>query len=418
MATSFRPRAFRRISGSIAIPFVLAGCGRDAGADLGPAVKLVAGPRGAGFVTYDDASRPSRLAADGTVVASLPGGEFRGSHAVFETPADVEDDASGASVLLVSGREASGDAVVRRWRVDGAVEEVARIPLAEGERAEPRCSGVAADGALEGSHLTIVIRDEGGPRRALALDVRTGRAETWPNTLFEPPPELVSVSPTSEYLTVVRRLGQSSELLVASRRAAEAPRVIAGVEPVAPYWLADVAVVLFVRRGGSIAKLMLPNGEPEWLIPGTFSSRLPRADLAVRERSALPGEPSSRVAVEKLGSDGFVQISWVEPFATGSEREKNLTNGSVDHYGAAWSTDRRLLAFRQRERRGERLADEERIVVVDTGDGFAATSLVARTVAAGASDVGPVFGWNAPAIFAIVDGRLRRFELAIETDEP
>lgn len=407
-------RRLRRSPIAVAAVLIAAmGCGRDEGADLGPAKSFVAGPRKAGLIVLDEGGAPRRLASDGSLVLPRIDSIEPDPYPIFELPADVEDDGETASVLLVTGRTESGHAVIRRWRRDGSLEEVARLPLEPEERAEPRCAGTATQGVLTGSFLTIVASDSGGPRRAWVVDVRGGRSEVWPDVLFAPPPEIVSVSPSGQYLTIVRRHGGTSEMAIASRTASEPPRVVGAVEPIAPYWLSDVDVVMFVRTGGSIAKLLLPSGEPEWLVPGSFSAALPRNDVAVREAAAAPDRPSRRVAVEKLGADGFVQITWVEPFESGSEREKHLTNGSVDHFGAAWSADGRSLAFRQRERRGESSAAEERVIVVDTQDGYAATSLVTRTVAVAQSGIGPAFGSDPAAVFAVVEGRLRRFDLEL-----
>jgi len=387
------------------------GCTRDDSVDLGDAERLIAGPRAAGFVVFDSAGAPRRLAADGTLVGTPSSAVPAGCFAMFEAPQDLEDDASGASILLLPPRDVEGESTtLLRWRRDGSVETVATIPLLHAERARTLCVGTHENGILESDFLTLVIEDAGTPRRALVVDVRTGASEIWPSALFEPRPQVISVSPTGNWLSVVRQVGDTSEMLVASRTASEAPRVFEAVEPIAPYWLSEVAVLLFVRTGGSVVRTMLPNGEPEWLVPGRFTSDLPRSDVAVR------GEDMRRIHVEKFGFDGFAQITWIDLFAAGSEREKAITNGGVDHYGSAWSTDRKAFAFRQRERRGGERAEDERIVVVDTANGYASTALCTRRVPSTQEQIGPEFQWRGPHLFVIVDGRLRRFELDLSTD--
>lgn len=389
----------------------IVGCSRDTSVDLGEAERLIAGPRAAGFVVFDSAGAPRRLAADGTLVGTPSSAVPAGCFAMFEAPQDLENDASDASILLVPPRDVEGESTtLLRWRRDGSVETVATIPLFQTERARPLCAGTHENGILESNFLTLVIEDAEAPRRALVVDVKTGASEIWPNALFEPTPQVISVSPTGNWLVVVRQVGDTSEMLVASRTAAEAPRVIEAVEPIAPYWLTEVPVLLFVRTGGSVVRAMLPKGEPEWLVPGRLSSDLPRSDVAVR------GEDMRRIHVEKVGFGDFAQITWIDLFAAGSEREKAITNGGVDHYGSVWSTDRKAFAFRQRERqRGER-AEDERIVVVDTADGYASTALCSRRVPPTQEQIGPEFQWRGPHLFVIVDGRLRRFELDLSAD--
>lgn len=397
--------------GAFLLVATFVGCNRDTSVDLGDARRLVAGPRAAGFVVFDSAGAPRRLAADGTLVGTPATAVPADCFAVFEAPPDPEDDASDASILLVPARDAEGDrTTLLRWRRDGNVETVATIPLVEGEIARPLCQGTHENGILESNFLTLVIEDAGGARRAVVFDVRSGASETWPNAMFEPSPQRISVSPTGNWLVVVRQVGATSEMLVASRTASEAPRVFEAVEPIAPYWLTEVPVLLFVRTDGGVVRTMLPNGEPEWLVPGRFTSDLPRSDIATR------GEDMRRIHVEKLGFNGFAQITWIDLFAAGDEREKGITNGGVDHYGSVWSTDRKAFAFRQRERQGGERAEDERIVVVDTANGYASTALCSRRVPPTQEQIGPEFQWRGPHLFVIVDGRLRRFELDLSTD--
>jgi hypothetical protein len=377
-------------------------CSRSERRDVAPAERIVVGPREAGVVaiTADGALR--RFSAAGLEVAQLAAQAAHSPHVVFEIPSDVEDRAATAPIVLFHA--APGEinvARVSRWRVDGSLAPIVDIELAEGESAAPRVSGSRRDGATEAGFMTVVVESALGIRRVLRIELATGAVQPWTAEIFDERTAFVSVAPQGDALVALREVGDSRELVLA-RHGDASTRTFSGVESVKPYWLVDVPALLFVRTGGSVARVMLPDQEPEWLTGGTFTTEFARDEVTSRIGD------DQRVTVEKIGFDGFAQICELAPFELDGAREKQLTSGSVDHYGSAWSSDHRFLAYRQRERGSA----DETIVVIDRVRDYRAETLATRRVAALADGIGPAFVSGTYRLLLVLNGRLVMFDLA------
>ncbi len=332
-----------------------------------------------------------------------------------EAPCDVVVTPNGDAFVLGRRASAEGGIAVERWRSDasdphGGVTALPGIVSAAGGSIRACLNGTQRSGALSAEVLALLVFDRSGVLvDVLRLDVANGTATSWPNiatVLAELATDshadpIVSVAPSADTLALFSEHAGRKELRLFDAAGA-LQKVVEGVDLVKPYWLANLRALLFVRTGGSIASLLLPNGEPVWLVNGSFTSRIARADVTA------PIADNPRVTVEKLNFEGFVQVCELAPFEAGKERQ--LTNGSIDHFGSAWSHDHRFLAYRQRSLK-DTDAPSERVVVVDTRRGYSADVVATRECESSSDRVGPCFSARRNRMWLIRDGQLLAVDL-------
>lgn len=318
---------------------------------------------------------------------------------------------STGEMYVVAGRMRTQSIVTITKFADGKYQPVVAHPLPLDRELVPCLRGTADSGVVASESLILVERDVTGVRGLWCLSFADGTLRPIETEVAITGVAQVSVSPRGSMFAWIRSgdEGKRHDLEVldfTGRILARHP----AVEPIAPYWLEDVDALLFVRKGGGIARLSVDGGVVQSICDGSLTSGLARGDVAPRVKD------SANVNIEKYSFQGFAQVFEISPFPLGGSGEKRITSDDIDNYGSAWSVNRRFLSYRQCSLGKATDPVVETLVAVDTENAYASTMLGERAVPRASNRVGPTFGPVSHRVYFVKDDQLFRVELAPTDD--
>lgn len=345
------------------------------------------------------------------IIDGRTGSEREGSRFTPDSGAvDVVFRSTGEMYLVGGRMRTQGNATITKFS-DGKFLPVVTHPLPLDRELVPCLRGTADSGVVASDGLTLVERDVSGVRGVWRLSFAEATLRAVAPEIAISGVVLVSLSPRESMFAWIRATdeGKRNDLEVfdfTGRLLARHP----AVEPVAPYWLEDVDALLFVRKGGGIARLSVDGGVVQSICDGALTRELARGDVAPRVKDA------ANVNIEKYSFQGFAQVFEISPFPLGGSGEKRITSDDIDNYGSAWSLNRRFLSYRQCLLGKATDPVVETLVAVDTESAYAATILGERAVPRASNRVGPTFGPSSHRVYFISDDQLFRVDLAPDQD--
>jgi hypothetical protein len=390
----------RRLLASLAILGPLTGCGPPDPERIAQAIAFLPAARGDTLAVLRPGGTAAIIARDGR---ELRAGALEGVVSLIARgAAEAPDDAYLAFALRHGGP-------LPGFAIEGlaANDESFRIgspPPGDAPivRYEPRVDGTKTGGRIDSETLAVAGFDAAGHLAVLLrVDLVAREVVPWPGVELAGA-RLASVSPDASFVALVLEAeGRAAELRVVDAAGREVARV-PNVALAAPNWLRGYPALLFSRPEIGIYRLPLRGDEPEWLCDGELFADPRRAEVA--ERYGDEGF----VSFERPDLAGIVQVTRAAPFALAGERVRQLTSSEPDHYGHAWSADRRFLTYRQASRAARAGGGKERLVVIDRDAGHRASGLVERSVASRYELAGPTFAATGHDLFYLADGAVYR----------